>query len=169
MPNLARDPAGNVQRKHRMNIKLHHLNLCSKDVPGMKEFYSSVLDLQTEPSLGSARDTTPGYAAPVAFMTGGQTKVHLAATDLGVAFRTKHVVNPLERGHIAFQLPGRACLAEPGPADVAAHRRQTPMPGVPDYLSVRHPVAAAVVTNPSHSPCGLTGPASVPSPPPDQR
>ena len=33
----------------------------------------------------------------------GQTQVHLAATDLGVAFRTKHVVNPLERGHIAFR------------------------------------------------------------------
>jgi glyoxylase I family protein len=86
-----------------MNIKLHHLNLCSKDVPGMEEFYSSVLDLQPEPSLGSARDITQGYAAPVAFMTDGQTQVHLAATDLGVAFRTKHVVNPLERGHIAFR------------------------------------------------------------------
>ena len=36
-------------------------------------------------------------------MTDGQTQVHLATKDLGVGFRTKHVVNPLERGHIAFR------------------------------------------------------------------
>jgi len=86
-----------------MNIKLHHLNLCSKDVPGMEEFYRSVLELQPESSLSSARDITQGYAAPVAFMTDGQTQVHLAETDLGVGFRTNHVVNPLDRGHIAFR------------------------------------------------------------------
>jgi glyoxylase I family protein len=86
-----------------MNIKLHHLNLCSKDVPGMEEFYRSVLELQPESSLSSARDITQGYAAPVAFMTDGQTQVHLAETDLGVSFRTNHVVNPLDRGHIAFR------------------------------------------------------------------
>jgi hypothetical protein len=55
-----------------MNIKLHHLNLCSKDVAGMEDFYRSVLDLEPEPSLNSARDTTQGYAAPVAFVTDGQ-------------------------------------------------------------------------------------------------
>jgi glyoxylase I family protein len=74
-----------------MNIKLHHLNLCSKDVPGMEEFYHSVLELQPESSLSSARDTTQGYAAPVAFMTDGQTQVHLAETDLGVGFRTNDI------------------------------------------------------------------------------
>jgi glyoxylase I family protein len=86
-----------------MNIKLQHLNLCSKDVSGMEDFYRSVLDLQPEPSLSSARNTAQGYAAPVAFVTDGQTQVHLATTDLGVGFRTNHVVNPLERGHIAFR------------------------------------------------------------------
>jgi glyoxylase I family protein len=86
-----------------MKIKLHHLNLCSKDVPNMEEFYCSVLDLQPEPSLSGARDTTQGYAAPVAFVTDGQTQVHLATKDLSVGFRTNHIVNPLERGHIAFR------------------------------------------------------------------
>lgn len=86
-----------------MKLKLHHLNLCSKDVPGMEEFYTSVMDLNPEPSLGDSRNTTQGYSAPVAFMTDGQTQVHLATTDLGVGFRTNHVVNPLERGHIAFR------------------------------------------------------------------
>jgi hypothetical protein len=46
-----------------MKIKLHHLNLCSMDIPGMEAFYRSVLDLTPEPSLNGARDTTQGYAA----------------------------------------------------------------------------------------------------------
>jgi len=69
----------------------------------MEEFYRSVLDLQPEPSLSDARNTSQGYAAAVAFVTDGRTQVHLATTDLGVGFRTHHVVNPLERGHIAFR------------------------------------------------------------------
>ena len=32
--------------------------------------------------------------------------MHLATTDLGVGFRTSHIVNPLERGHTAFGPPG---------------------------------------------------------------
>ena len=57
-----------------MQIKLHHLNLCSKDVPGMEDFYRSVLDLQSEPSLSDGRDTSQGYSAPVAFATDGRTR-----------------------------------------------------------------------------------------------
>jgi catechol 2,3-dioxygenase-like lactoylglutathione lyase family enzyme len=87
-----------------MKIKLHHLNLCSKDVSGLEAFYRSVLDLEPEPSLSSAsRDTGQRYTAPVSFVTDGQTQFHLATTDLGVGFRTNNVVNPLERGHIAFR------------------------------------------------------------------
>ena len=86
-----------------MKLKLHHLNLCSKDVAGMEEFYRSVLDLAPEPSLNSARDTSQGYAAPVAFVTDGQTQMHLATRDIDLGFRTNQIVNPLERGHIAFR------------------------------------------------------------------
>ncbi|MFC7693280.1 VOC family protein [Paeniroseomonas aquatica] len=86
-----------------MKITLHHLNLCSGNVPGMEDFYSAVLELRPEPSLAGARVTTEGYAAPVAFLSDGQTQLHLAETDLKVGFRTGQVVNPLERGHIAFR------------------------------------------------------------------
>src|SRR4051812_10279708 len=86
-----------------MKIKLHHLNLCSKDVPGMEDFYRSVLNLEPEPSLTGTRVTSQGYAAPVSFVTDGQTQVHLATKDLEVGFRTGQAVNPLERGHIAFR------------------------------------------------------------------
>ena len=86
-----------------MRIKLHHLNLCSKNVPAMDEFYRSILDLEPEPTLGDARVTAQGHAGNVSFMTDGQTQFHLAEKDLGVGFRTRNAVNPLERGHIAFR------------------------------------------------------------------
>jgi glyoxylase I family protein len=107
-----------------MRIKLHHLNLCSKNVAGMEDFYRSVLDLEPEPSLNSSRDTTQGYSAPVAFVTDGQTQVHLATQDLGVGFRTNHVINPLERGHIAFRTD-----------DIAAFRQRLEAKNIPysDY------------------------------------
>src|ERR1043166_3308985 len=40
-----------------MKIKLHHVNLCTTDVPAMDEFYRSVLDLEPEPTLAAVRDT----------------------------------------------------------------------------------------------------------------
>ena len=45
-----------------MKIKLHHLNLCSKDVAGMEAFYRSVLDLEPVPSLNSAADRRTAMA-----------------------------------------------------------------------------------------------------------
>ncbi|MFZ4410472.1 MAG: VOC family protein [Paracraurococcus sp.] len=86
-----------------MTLKLHHVNFCSKDVPGMDDFYRNVLGLEPEPSLGSARVTAQGYAGDVAFATDGQIQFHLATRDLDVAFRTGQAVNPLDRGHIAFR------------------------------------------------------------------
>ena len=86
-----------------MQLKLHHVNLCSKDVPAMDEFYRSILGLEPEPSLGDARLTAQGYSGDVAFLTDGQTQVHLAEKDLGVGFRTRNAINPIERGHIAFR------------------------------------------------------------------
>lgn len=85
-----------------MNLKLHHLNLTTTKVPEMDNFYRSILGLEREPSLGSAR-MTQGYGAEVAFVTDGATQFHLATKDLGIGFKHKQVVNPLERGHIAFR------------------------------------------------------------------
>jgi len=74
-----------------MKIKLHHLNLCSKDVTGMEAFYRSVLDLAPEPSLNGTRDTTQGYAAPVSFVTDGQTQVHLDTSGSAFAPTTSSI------------------------------------------------------------------------------
>lgn len=86
-----------------MEIKLHHLNLCTGNVAEMDEFYRSVLDLEPEPALAGNRVTSSGYSGSVAFVTDGTTQVHLAEKDLGVGFRTGNAINPLERGHIAFR------------------------------------------------------------------
>jgi catechol 2,3-dioxygenase-like lactoylglutathione lyase family enzyme len=106
-----------------MKLKLHHVNLCTTDVPAMDEFYRSVLGLETEPNLASVR-VTQGYAGNVAFVHDGATQVHLAQKDLGVGFRMKHAVNPLERGHIAFRTD-----------DIAAFKKRLDEKGVPysDY------------------------------------
>ena len=86
-----------------MKLWLHHINLCSTNVPAMDEFYRSVLGLAREPDMQASRVTTEGYAGDVAFVTDGTTQVHLAERDLDVAFRTGQPLNPLERGHIAFR------------------------------------------------------------------
>jgi glyoxylase I family protein len=86
-----------------MKLKLHHVNLCTNNVPGMDKFYRDVLGLQPEPSLSAARVTAQGYAGQVSFVSDGDMQVHLAEKDLGVGFRTGQAVNPLERGHIAFR------------------------------------------------------------------
>ena len=107
-----------------MKIKLHHVNFCTTDVPAMDAFYRTVLGLEPEPSLAAARVTAQGYAGGVAFVTDGTTQVHLAERDLGVGFRTRNAINPLERGHVAFRTD-----------DIAAFKRHLTERGIPfsDY------------------------------------
>lgn len=86
-----------------MKLTLHHLNLCTKNVPEMDKFYTDILDMKPEPSMEKLRVKTEGYDGGVSFITDGRTQLHLAEQDLGVAFRTGQAVNPLERGHIAYR------------------------------------------------------------------
>ncbi len=86
-----------------MKLTLHHLNLCTKNVTEMDKFYTDILDMKPEPSMEKLRVRNEGYDGGVSFVTDGQTQIHLAQQDLGVAFRTGHAVNPLERGHIAYR------------------------------------------------------------------
>ncbi len=61
-----------------MKLTLHHVNLCTTNVPAMDEFYRSVLELAPEPGMQATRVTSQGYAGDVAFVTDGTTQVHLA-------------------------------------------------------------------------------------------
>ncbi len=87
-----------------MQIKLHHLNLCSSNPDRLNEFYRSVLDLEPLPGSGHPRiNTDEGYGGQVHFVSDGQLEFHLSQQDLAIGFKQKQPINPLERGHIAFR------------------------------------------------------------------
>ena len=86
-----------------MKLKLHHVNLCTTDVPGMDSFYRDVLGLDQEPTMASGRIKDQGYPGDVAFVTDGDMQLHIAEQDMQCGFRTGNVVNPVHRGHIAFR------------------------------------------------------------------
>jgi catechol 2,3-dioxygenase-like lactoylglutathione lyase family enzyme len=102
-----------------MKLKLHHLNLSTTNVAAMDDFYREVLDMAPEPSMGAKRVKDQGYAGDVAFVTDGTTQVHLAEKDMACGFRTGNIVNPLERGHIAFRTD-----------DIAAFKKRLDAKGV---------------------------------------
>jgi catechol 2,3-dioxygenase-like lactoylglutathione lyase family enzyme len=105
-----------------MKIKLHHVNVCSRDVPGLADFYREVLDLQPEPSLEQGRilDEQTGYPGKVAFLSDGVTQFHLAEKDYGIGFRTGQAVNPVTHGHIAFRTD-----------DIGAFKKRLTEKGIP--------------------------------------
>jgi catechol 2,3-dioxygenase-like lactoylglutathione lyase family enzyme len=107
-----------------MKMTLHHLNLTTTNVAKMNYFYRHVMGLAAEPTLNAGRITTQGYSGETAFATDGHVQVHMSERDLGVAFRMKQCVNPLERGHIAFRTD-----------DIAAFKKRLEQNGVPysDY------------------------------------
>ena len=86
-----------------MELKLHHVNYSTKDVGAVAEFYRSLFNMKPVPSYGDAQITSQGYDRKVEFLTDGTTEFHIAPQDLGVAFRTKQSLTPLDRGHIAFR------------------------------------------------------------------
>ena len=86
-----------------MELKLHHVNYATKDVGALAEFYRSLFNLKPVPGNEDARITSQGYDRKVEFLTDGTTEFHIAPQDLGVAFRTRQSLNPLDRGHIAFR------------------------------------------------------------------
>ena len=108
-----------------MQLKLHHVNLCSTNVAKLDEFYRNVMDMRSHEGMSEIRDkSSDGYSGDVAFITDGTTQFHLAEKDFGAAFRTKTSVNPLERGHIAFRTD-----------DIAAFKKRLEAKGIPyaDY------------------------------------
>jgi glyoxylase I family protein len=92
-----------AKRSNLMKLKLHHVNLCSTNLPAMDAFYRDVLDMETEPTMARQRIKDQGYPGDVSFVTDGTTQFHLAEKDMQIGFRTGQVVNPVEKGHIAFR------------------------------------------------------------------
>ena len=86
-----------------MDLKLHHINLSTDNVARMDRFYRDILQLKSETAGLPRLEKKKGYAGDVAFVTDGTIQTHLAQKDLNVGFATGHVVNPVERGHIAYR------------------------------------------------------------------
>ena len=86
-----------------MELKLHHINLSTNNVTGMSRFYRDILGLQTEIQDLPVLEKNKGYHGDVAFVSDGYIQTHLAQKDINVGFRTGHIVNPVERGHIAYR------------------------------------------------------------------
>ena len=86
-----------------MKLKLHHLNLSTKNVTEMNNFYKNILFLDTETNDLPVLERRKGYSGDVEFVTDGNIQTHLAEKDLNVNFKTGHHINPLEKGHIAYR------------------------------------------------------------------
>ena len=86
-----------------MKLKLHHINLSTTNVARMDAFYRDVLGLQRETEGLPVLEKTKGYSGDVAFVSDGAIQTHLAEKDVLAGFNANKIVNPLERGHIAYR------------------------------------------------------------------
>ena len=86
-----------------MKLTLHHINLTTEKVEEMDRFYQRVMGQVRETTGVPALEKEKGYASDVAFVTDGKVQTHLAQRDLMAGFATGQIVNPVERGHIAFR------------------------------------------------------------------
>lgn len=93
-----------------MKLEFHHINFVSEDVDRMHDFYTRILgldDIAQERFPRTEAKGATGYAGKIRFATAGTTEgamqMHLAERQLDVAFRNGQVINPVERGHVAFR------------------------------------------------------------------
>lgn len=110
-----------------MKLWLHHVNYVSEDVERLRSFYADVMCLGEQRDDLPVREMDRGYNGDVAFVGDGEMQMHLAQKDLGLGFRTGNVVNPVERGHLAFRTD-----------DIAAFKRHLEERGIAysDYAGV---------------------------------
>ena len=89
-----------------MKLEFHHINFVSDDVDRLHDFYTNVLGLADVPVENFPRTEATedaGFDGKIRFAETDTMQMHLAERDLTVAFRNGHVINPVERGHIAFR------------------------------------------------------------------
>ena len=87
-----------------MKPKLHHLNLSTKNVELMKEFYKEILFLEKEKNDLPKLEKGKFYSGEVDFLTDGTVQTHIAEIDNDLTFKTGLAINPLARGHVAFRV-----------------------------------------------------------------
>jgi len=89
-----------------MALEFHHINFVSKNVDAMDNFYRTILEMNSIPVDNFPRTEAvddQGYGGQINFVTEGKIEMHLAERDLDVAFRNNQMINPVDKGHIAFR------------------------------------------------------------------
>ncbi len=89
-----------------MKLEFHHINYVSEDVDRLHHFYTNILgldDIAAENFPRTEETEDQGYSGQIRFATDGVMQMHLAERNLEVAFKNGQVINPVERGHIAFR------------------------------------------------------------------
>jgi glyoxylase I family protein len=89
-----------------MALQFHHINFVSKNVDVMDNFYRTILEMDSIPIDNFPRTEVVedrGYSGQISFVTEGKIEMHLAERDLDVAFRNNQMINPVDKGHIAFR------------------------------------------------------------------
>ena len=89
-----------------MKLEFHHINFVADDVSRMHDFYTNVLGLDDIPEDQFVRSPVQGdkgFDGQIKFATDGSMRMHLAQRDFTVAFKNGQVINPIDKGHIAFR------------------------------------------------------------------
>ncbi|MFK8077750.1 MAG: VOC family protein [Granulosicoccus sp.] len=89
-----------------MKLEFHHINFVADDVNRMHDFYTNVLGLDDIPEDQFVRTPVQGdsgFDGQIKFATDGSMQMHLAQRDFTVAFKNGQVINPIDKGHIAFR------------------------------------------------------------------
>ena len=87
-----------------MQPKFHHINLSTKNIKPMKEFYKKILFLDNEVFDIPKLEKTKAYSGDVEFMTDQTIQTHLAEIDYDLGFKTGLAINPLSRDYIAYRV-----------------------------------------------------------------
>jgi catechol 2,3-dioxygenase-like lactoylglutathione lyase family enzyme len=101
----------------RMNLRLHHVNVCSDDMEELHRFYSEALGLELLPLLAmieqpeeendrAATEDDRAWKQNVGMYDAGgagELQIHASRRQAYLGARMGHAVNPLITGHFAFR------------------------------------------------------------------
>jgi len=89
-----------------MKIEFHHINIVSKNVSKINKFYKKILKMEIIPQQNFPRpkaNRKKGYNGKIKFLKKSEIQFHIAKKNIHVAFNNGQVLNPVEKGHIAFR------------------------------------------------------------------
>ena len=89
-----------------MKLEFHHINIVTKNVENLNNFYNKILQMEVIPQENFPRSEETkdsGYSGKINFLNKNNIQFHIAEKDLNVSFKNKQVLNPVKNGHIAFR------------------------------------------------------------------